>query len=112
MTEVFNAKIPSICTDCNAVTYPPQGFCHSCLSENTEPIPLPLSGKVMAVSQIHHSFEVDIQPHLPLSLTSVALTSDTVVFGLTKENELQTGDKVSLDVQSWPFGNLLTARST
>lgn len=111
MAEVFDAKSPDICTTCTTVTYPPQGFCHNCLSENTKPISLPLSGKLMAKSLLHHSFEPAMQSYLPLNFVSVALSGGTVVFALTEESELQVGDIVSLDVQPWPFGNLLTARS-
>lgn len=100
---------PEKCVDCHTLTYPPQGFCHSCLSENTAPIEMPASGWIMAVSRLHHSFEEEIKPLLPLSIVAVDMGSGCVVFALTGETTLEAGAAVKLDRRTWAIGNLLTA---
>lgn len=100
---------PEKCVDCHILTYPSQGFCHSCLSENTVPIELPASGRVMAITRLHHSFEEEIKPLLPLSIATVDIGAGCVVFVLTAEKTLDAGTAVNLDHRTWPIGNLLTA---
>ena len=104
----FQTSNPEKCDDCHVLTYPPQGFCRSCLSENTAPIKLPASGHVMAATRLHHSFEEEIKSLLPLSIAAVDMGTGCVVFALTAENMLEAGTAVSLDHHIWAIGNLLT----
>ncbi len=107
--KTVNTPCPEECSDCCALTYPPQGFCRRCLSENMTPVNLPASGNIMAVTQIQHSFEDEIKPILPLTVASVDMGTGCVVFTLATDDSIQAGAAVSVDRRIWPFGNLLTA---
>lgn len=100
--------LPECCSVCSAITYPPQGFCKNCLSEEAAPIELPATGTLLANSTLHHSFEQSVIAHLPLNLCAVELAGGPVVFVLSKTSEGNAGSVVSIDMGRWPFGDRLT----
>ena len=103
-----NINLPFKCADCQTVTYPDQGFCHSCLSENGAAMTLPIAGKILATSLLHHSLEEDVQAHLPLMLTSVEIDGGVAVFAIAS-HDIVAEDTVILQEKNMGFGTLLTA---
>lgn len=102
--------VPDVCGECGAHTYPSQGFCRNCLSENLTAIPTPFEGKLLAATILRHSFDEAISAHLPLTLCSLETAGGAVIFALSQEKNLKQGEMVSVDVETWPFGERLTAK--
>ncbi len=107
MSEI-EVALPEYCSACSAITYPNQGFCRICLSEEVAPSELPATGTLLAKSTLHHSFEQNVIAHLPLNLCAVELAGGPVVFVLSRTQEGKVGSSVSIDMDRWPFGDRLT----
>lgn len=103
-------KLPETCRDCGRLTYPTQGFCAHCLSENVTAISVPFYGTVLAQTTLHHSFNPAISNQLPLTLCSIEIQAGVVVFTLAQEAGLRAGGRVLVDEGTWPFGKRLTAK--
>ncbi len=109
MHKNFSLHLPQVCADCAGVTYPPQGFCHKCLSEGCTPMALPMEGVIFAKSVLHYSLEEQIKPYLPVKFASVKIEGGAVIFAIEGDDGLELGQIVLITEQDHEFGTLLTA---
>lgn len=62
------------CAACGATQYPPRELCHVCLDPDLVwTIATAATGEVLAATVLHHSFEPEMRPRLPLRLGLVRL---------------------------------------
>lgn len=65
--------ILQVCADCGAVQYPPRERCLQCLGDALPWREIENQGRVIALSELHHSLEPFFQDHAPVTLASVRL---------------------------------------
>ncbi len=109
MNNALTTHVPVKCADCGAATYPAQGFCSTCLSENVQAVSFPFKGTVKAISTLRYSLEEAIKPHLPLTLAAVHVSSGTVVFAFVEASTFEAGTGVVLVEKDIGFGPRLVA---
>lgn len=64
-----------VCQACSAVQYPPREVCHACLSPQLRWQPVNPSGRLLAVTTLHHSNDVYFRERLPWRVGTVQLDS-------------------------------------
>jgi len=64
-----------VCQDCSAVQYPPREVCHACLSDQLQWRPADPSGRLLAVTTLHHSNDLYFRERLPWRVGTVQLDS-------------------------------------
>lgn len=99
------------CVHCDAVQYPPREVCGQCLADKLDWQEQPTQGRILAVSELHHSLEAVYQDRLPWTVASIKLACGPVVLAQLPGGALAPDTPVTVTAAEIGGGNWLLQAS-
>lgn len=94
--QTTEALVLQHCVHCHTIQYPPREVCRTCLNDQLEWQATETGGKVLAVTDLHHSHEPYFQQRAPWIIASIKLDCGPIVFAHIAAQDAQPGEQVKV----------------